>query len=91
MFKIFSEVYARTNYKCAERKETSIFFDDFKKEKEEFIKTLNAEQIKKFNSITWLLENHYDEIYEDYCDSAICFGFKLGMEFQEFLNTLEES
>ena len=90
MYKIFAEVFGRTQYKCAERKESSLFLDDFNKTKEELLKTLNQSQIKELNSLLGSYENHYDEIYDDYCNYAICFGFKLGMEFREFLNTLEE-
>ncbi len=90
MYKIFAEVFDRTEYPCTEKKKTSLFIDDVNKKKEELLKTLNQSQIEQLNSLMWYLENHYDEVDEDYCNYAICFGFKLGMEFREFLNTPEE-
>ena len=38
--------------------------------KEKFLNTLNEQQIKDFDEILLLLDCHYQDIYEEYCNKA---------------------
>ncbi len=90
IYPMMLDIFLRTNFKCTELKKNSNFSDDYNKEKEEFINTLNEEQIKKFESVQSLTELHWDDIYLDLCRNGIYFGFKLGMEVQHFLDTYDD-
>ena len=90
IYPMILDVFLRSNFKCTKLKEDSFWSNDLKEEKEDFLKTLNDEQKKKFNSIQSLTELHWDDVYLDLCRNGIYFGVKLGMEIQHFLNTFDE-
>lgn len=84
------DAFISTTSSLLKLEKTSMFIEDFNNQKEEFLKSLNEQQVDVFNELIRLLDAHYDAIYFDYCNKACNFGIKSGIEIQQNLEILKE-